>query len=159
MNGQAVRIAQAIAVLPSVATVGFMLVVGMLAALTGSRGALPTAFQGSGMGGTIAAAVAALLLVLLFALPAVGFVCLGIVLFNGVPWVADRQRLAGIIVAVISLSCFIGLWFLVSDGKRTLSSPYTLYVVLAPVVIGAANVIALIRESMTRPKPVRSTRF
>jgi hypothetical protein len=87
----------------------------------------------------------------LFALPALGFICLGIVLFKGVPWAADRQRLAGTIVAVISLSCLIGLWFLVSDGKRSLSSPYTLYVVLAPVVIGAVNVVALIRESMTRP--------
>jgi len=151
MNGRAVRIAQAIAVLPSIATVGFMLVVGIFSVLAGSRGALPTAFEGRGMSGTIAAAVAALLLLLLFALPALGFICLGIVLFKGAPWVADRQRLAGIIVAVISLSCLIGLWFLVSDGKRSLSSPYTLYVVLAPVVIGAVNVVALIRESMTRP--------
>jgi hypothetical protein len=156
VNGQAVRIAQAIAVLPSVATVGFMLVVGMLAVLGSPSSALRAIFQGVGIGGTIAAAVATLLLLVLFAMPVLGFVCLGILLFKGPPWVADRHRLAGIVVAAISLSCIIGLWFLISDGKRTLSSPFTVYVVLAPIVVGAVNVIALIREMMTWPRAGRS---
>lgn len=151
MNGQTVRLAQAIAILPSVVTVGFMLVVGMLAALKGSTRSFSTSFQDIGIGGTIASAVAALLLLLLLLMPALGFVCLGIVLFKGIPWIADRNRLAGFTVAVISLSCVVGLWFLVSDSKRTLGSPFTLYVVLAPVVVGAVNVVALIREMTTRP--------